>query len=387
MLKERKPFQYETIARTLEESLGAGRFSPGSRLPSEPELARHFGVNRRTIRRALQVLEQAAKVVRRRGHGTSVADAAGRCREILYVGDMTDHFYKERFTALQARAQERGHRLFGVTPGANGGRTWTDSLGPHLERASALIVQADYNARLGPLMKESDLRKPLIVVGNSRPAGKARCPAYYTLTDVGQAMTIGMQHLLSLGHRRIALLAMKEYVPAIASEAPPRDNQRLMSWAVDHYTAYRGALFSYGVRQWELILPADTTTPLHRNETFRKLKQVLASEDRPTAFLCDMDYRARFLYRAAAELGLVIPRDISVAGIYDTPWCQAWNPELTSVNLGHEEMAEVVMRFCEDGPAGRDIVCRIEPHLVVRHSCTAPFENRPARRKRATRAP
>jgi GntR family phosphonate transport system transcriptional regulator len=64
------------VWREIEDALSAditeGLFAPGSRLPSEPELARRFGVNRHTVRRALASLRERGVVSIEQGRGTFV---------------------------------------------------------------------------------------------------------------------------------------------------------------------------------------------------------------------------------------------------------------------------------------------------------------------------
>lgn len=64
---------YSQIARLLREEI-ASYFSPGECLPSENELAERFGVNRHTIRRAIEDLIAAGLLERRHGKGTFVLD-------------------------------------------------------------------------------------------------------------------------------------------------------------------------------------------------------------------------------------------------------------------------------------------------------------------------
>jgi GntR family transcriptional regulator, transcriptional repressor for pyruvate dehydrogenase complex len=64
----------EQIARRIEELIGAGAsIGPGTRLPSERELAQIFGVSRLSVREAVHRLEALDLVVVRRGAGTFVA--------------------------------------------------------------------------------------------------------------------------------------------------------------------------------------------------------------------------------------------------------------------------------------------------------------------------
>lgn len=60
------------IADRLAEMLAEGRFRPGDKLPSEPELAERLQVSRTTLREALRILSTRGLVEVRRGIGTFV---------------------------------------------------------------------------------------------------------------------------------------------------------------------------------------------------------------------------------------------------------------------------------------------------------------------------
>lgn len=62
---------FRQIARSLEADIKA-RYRPGDALPAEPVLAERFGVNRHTVRRAVDVLIEAGLLERRHGRGTFV---------------------------------------------------------------------------------------------------------------------------------------------------------------------------------------------------------------------------------------------------------------------------------------------------------------------------
>lgn len=64
---------FKRIARRIEELVASGRLQPGKRLPAERTLARLFGVNRSTVIRALEDLEDRGIVQRKRGSGTYAA--------------------------------------------------------------------------------------------------------------------------------------------------------------------------------------------------------------------------------------------------------------------------------------------------------------------------
>lgn len=64
---------YYQLQEILKEQIESGRWRPGDSLPSEPELARGFGVSRVVVRQALAILEDDKQIVRVRGRGTFVA--------------------------------------------------------------------------------------------------------------------------------------------------------------------------------------------------------------------------------------------------------------------------------------------------------------------------
>lgn len=64
---------WTSIAQSLTSDLAAGRYGPGDKLPTEAELSSRFGVNRHTVRRALQDMSERGLVHARRGAGVFVA--------------------------------------------------------------------------------------------------------------------------------------------------------------------------------------------------------------------------------------------------------------------------------------------------------------------------
>jgi GntR family transcriptional repressor for pyruvate dehydrogenase complex len=64
----------DQVADTLMDMIGNGTFSPGDRLPSEPELMRQFNVGRSSIREAVGALSLVGLLTVRPGQGTHVAD-------------------------------------------------------------------------------------------------------------------------------------------------------------------------------------------------------------------------------------------------------------------------------------------------------------------------
>src|SRR5215471_17927040 len=63
---------WRRIADELEQSIANGRFEAGARLPGEIDMARRFGVNRHTVRRAIAALAERGLVRAERGSGTYI---------------------------------------------------------------------------------------------------------------------------------------------------------------------------------------------------------------------------------------------------------------------------------------------------------------------------
>jgi GntR family transcriptional regulator len=68
----RSRFLRRAVRERLARLISAGRWRPGERLPSEPQLARDLGVSRATLRDALRSLEEDGFVTRAHGAGTFV---------------------------------------------------------------------------------------------------------------------------------------------------------------------------------------------------------------------------------------------------------------------------------------------------------------------------
>ena len=76
---------YVQIRRQIEAKIRAGLLLPGARLPTEMELSRQYGVSRATAQRVLNDLAEAGLAVRRRRHGTFVADVMRQVNLLGFV--------------------------------------------------------------------------------------------------------------------------------------------------------------------------------------------------------------------------------------------------------------------------------------------------------------
>lgn len=68
----RLPHKREQVLKTISSRIEAGIYSTGERIPTEPMLAKEFGVARETLRGALEILEKRGLIQRFPGEGTFV---------------------------------------------------------------------------------------------------------------------------------------------------------------------------------------------------------------------------------------------------------------------------------------------------------------------------
>ena len=166
---------------------------------------------------------------------------------------------------------------------------------------------------------------------------------------------LATRHLLSLGHRRIGVIAGPSDV--LCSRA-----------RVD---GYRSALDEAGIpTEPELVRWGD----FHVTGGYTHGMELLSRPDRPTAIFAGSDYQSLGVMRAVRELGLSIPQDVSVVGYDDIPLAQWLGPSLTTVRQPLREMAGTATSMVLDLAAGGTPANpRIElaTELVVRES-TAP---------------
>jgi LacI family transcriptional regulator len=169
------------------------------------------------------------------------------------------------------------------------------------------------------------------------------------------------EELARLGHRRIGFITNVDDVPATSG--------RLQG--------YREALAAAGVEfDPELVVSDESETW----GGFRATRALLSRQDRPTALFAYNDRMAMGAYRAAAELGLRIPQDLSVIGFDDQELLtRGLYPELTSVALPHYAMGQWAgdtLADLLDGSTDRDPAATypllMPCPLVTRSSTAAP---------------
>jgi DNA-binding LacI/PurR family transcriptional regulator len=175
-----------------------------------------------------------------------------------------------------------------------------------------------------------------------------------------KAACLALQHLTSLGHRKIAFIKGQ----AFSSDTEVR------------WEAVREAAQKFGVEVKEHLtgqLEGESSSPLLGYQVAQKL---LAGGAPFTALFTFNDISAIGAIQALREAGRRVPEDVSVVGFDDIQSAAFQNPALTTVRQPLREMgviaAETLLRRITapaDTPYPREII--VEPELIVRGSTTS----------------
>ena len=166
---------------------------------------------------------------------------------------------------------------------------------------------------------------------------------------------LATEHLLELGHRRIAMVTGR----------PDLQSAQLRE------QGYRQALAAAGVAVDEDLIAVGAYDPAVSAESARRL---LAVTDPPTAVFAANDLSAIATMQVASELGLDVPRELSVVGFDNIPESALVTPALTTVDQGIRTMGlrsmELLIRLIR-GELAEVTHITLATNLVVRQSTRA----------------
>lgn len=176
-------------------------------------------------------------------------------------------------------------------------------------------------------------------------------------TDASSSAKKAVNHLIGLGHRRIAFISF----------APPEYyavNERELGW--------RDALSEAGIVAAPELL---TYANISAQSGYEAMQRLLSRGVEFTALFAGNDTIAFGAMRALAESNLRIPDDVAVVGYDDIPLAAFSNPPLTTVQsdpVGQANAAfELLLSQLKQSPDATIAAKRIllPPQLVIRSSC------------------
>jgi DNA-binding LacI/PurR family transcriptional regulator len=292
------------LAASLREEISSGRIPAGEFLPTERRLSEKHGLARKTIRRALKTLEGEGLVatVPRRGYRVLArANDPGRGAPLTYVLTTPRKLenltlrYRTQIEEMQKAASRRGWSLLLVTGENRTSAQMVEQV--RVARASAMILDTEDPGFL-ELAIESGV--PAVLVDAWRPEFQLDS----VMQDGQQGGMLAAEHLAGLGHRRFA------YVGSETMDAHGLDR-------------LGGAIT--GLARLGLELTPEMRLLCGKDEAEDRLRELLAGDDRPTAFICLWAEIGLRVARAAERAGLRRGRDYDLVGwcveeLYDEQW-------------------------------------------------------------------
>ncbi|WP_223166823.1 LacI family DNA-binding transcriptional regulator [Nonomuraea sp. SYSU D8015] len=164
-------------------------------------------------------------------------------------------------------------------------------------------------------------------------------------------------HLLSQGHRRIALVGA----------STPDD---LSTTKLDRVRGFERAHESFGVPyDPDLVIPAY----FGRADGYAATRRLIALGAEFTAVFAATDMVAIGVLAALREAGIRVPEDVSLAGYDDIPFAADLTPALTTVHVPTEELGRTAVRLALNREERQHVV--LGTHIVVRDSVRPPGRN------------
>jgi DNA-binding LacI/PurR family transcriptional regulator len=333
---------------------------PGAtpRRPTLTDVAAELGVSAKTVSNAYRHPEQLSERLRRRVLATAAQVgftgpdpvAAGLRRRrvgsfgFAYANRLSYAFEDPVATELLAG-------IAGVAEGAGAGLALLPGSASAKSRVAALTGALIDGLILNSLASDDPLlvtaiarRLPLAVIDQPGPDALAELGAsggsWVGIDDRASAAAMA-EHVLSLGHRRLAVVSFGLH------RKPRRGpvDQRAQVAATYEVTrnrlaGFRDAALRAGLDWSRVPVVQGTDSTIAEGEAAAAI--ALAADPRPTALLCLSDRLAEGALRAAAGLGRSVPADLSVAGFDDAPPAAGLN--LTTVRHPHRRKGALAAR-------------------------------------------
>lgn len=365
--------QYVRISQHIREQIEAKVLQPGDRLPSFSEMKQRFGINKYTLERAQALLEQEGLIVREHGRGTFVAQPGRRPRtgliafsDVTFIHTDFSSYWLRLFEAVEEVANAAETQLLLLRGNSLHGWDKVDGI-----LLNGMQIHPHWPSVKTDLPCVCLLAPPVLrvmhegTVPDNWLSGR-RHKINTVVADDYAGMRQATEHLISLGHRRIAYLNNRDI-----------DN---VAYPVRR-PAYEATLRTAGVEpdpRWLRALPSPFPLLHFRFVGREGMRQWLQDDWRElgcTALIAHNDETALGAIEALQEAGLSVPDDVSVVGFDDTDICSCSEPQLTSVNVPLREIGQVgmelLLRKIEEGPSeGETIV--LPTTLQVRASTAPP---------------
>ncbi|MEU6064016.1 LacI family DNA-binding transcriptional regulator [Streptomyces sp. NPDC047082] len=330
------------------------------RPPTIRDVAEQAGVSKSLVSLVLRGSDQVRpekrdavlRAVRELGYRPNAAARSlseQRTRTVgVLLNDLRNPWFVDLLDGLNSLLRDNGLHMLLADARLNR-RTGDDLTGPFLD------LGVDGLVAVGTLPEPAVLgaiaeRMPVVVAGAREPA----LPGVDVVAgDDETGARLVTEHLIGLGHRRIAHIAGYGAVGELRRRS------------------FEATMRAHGLAAEARIETSDMT----EEGGYRTTVRLLSRPDRPTAILAVNDIASVGALSAAEELGLRVPRDVSVTGYDNTSIARLRHVWLTTVDTAPHEVGRraarcLLDRFERPGGAGR--VHLAAPTLEIRGTTAAP---------------
>jgi DNA-binding LacI/PurR family transcriptional regulator len=273
----------------------------------------------------------------------------------LLVPDVHNPFFVDVLRGVEQEVAERDYYLSFTTSNWDAEREQRCLVSLFQQRLDGLIILPTFADTLTEELKLlSERAQPAVFFANMEGEKKVD----WIATDTRRGAEALLDHLFSLGHRRIS------YINGLGRRDIDKEEHRL--------AVYREKMATWG-------LPLDEQWVQHcghqMEDGYEAAKKLLELAPRPTVIWAINDVLATGALRAIHERGLRVPEDISLASFDDTYLAQQLYPPLTSVRMFPEQVgrrATQMLFHRIQHPEGEPIQEIFPTELIVRQSTAAP---------------
>lgn len=306
-------------------------------------------VSAKTREKVLAALESSGYVYNR--HAANLRSVRTDTIGIV-VSDFTNPFYAELVAGAESVFEETGRVAF-VTHTEESLPRQDRFLRRMLEqRVDGVLISAASGTRAAVLQPLVDAAIPVVQV--LRAVDSRRFD--YISGDNRLGVGFATEHLVGLGHRRIAYLGS-----SVAT-----------SVTEDRYGGYADTLLRHGLRPDPQLIRGCLPRWVDAKAAMLEL---LALPEPPTALVCFNDLLALGAMLAVSESGRRPGRDFAIVGYDDIELASAWRPGLTTIAVRPREMGREAGRMLLERIGGTPRPPQrvlVAPRLVIRESCGAP---------------
>jgi DNA-binding LacI/PurR family transcriptional regulator len=333
------------------------------------DIAKQAGVTHATVSRALhgsplisvETSARIRKIAADLGYQPSAAARSLKTNRSQVLGvilsNIADPFFSEILQGIDEIAQQGGYSLFIAAAQHSLVREQAIVKTMREHRVDGVIIcSTPFSAEQSQLLLSHNT--PIVVI-NNQSAEDYRYSIYHDDLYGSQQVT---QHLIDLGHKRIAYLGS-----ALSSRA---NQQRL--------AGFRERMQAAGLPVPEPFIREVTAND--PEAASQAIEHFLALDNRPTAIFCFNDMLAMGALKGLQRAGLSVPQDCSVAGFDNITFSAYTNPSLTTFDQPKREIGVQAARLLlglldqsTDAPSPN--IQTLRGTLLVRGSTAPPSSN------------